>query len=585
MKDSGLKNLFKILKRKAKSFLKYYLKYQGDVNNYPKWIKKHEKNLEDIQELRYNPKFSFVVPVYNTVDEQIIACVDSILNQTYKNFELILVDDCSTWESVRKLLQMYEEREPIHVIYRKENGNISEATNTGMEAATGDYIVFTDCDDVVAVNALYEFAKLLNEHPEYDFIYSDEDKLSENGRKRHDPFFKPEWSPDTFMCLNYTNHLSAYRASLVRETGGLRTEYNGSQDYDFVLRFMELSDNKKVGHVPKVLYHWRMRRESTASDMQAKPYALVAMENLKKDALKRRGIKGTVESVPSMLQYRVVYENEENPLISIIIPSKDNYDILMQCLNSIWSRTTYPNYEIVLVDNGSKDEVKSRLQKLADENKITYIYDKKEFNFSYMCNTGVKASRGEYLLFLNDDIEICQDNWLSILVGQASQIHTGAVGAKLYYPDTDLIQHVGVTNLPVGPSHSFLGMSDKREYYYGRNWLNYNVIAVTGACLMLSKAKFMEVGMMDEKLPIAYNDMDLCFSLHDHGYYNVVRNDVQLFHHESVSRGYDTVSEEKMERLAREREYLYSKHEDLRGRDPYYSPNLAVNRVDFAMDI
>lgn len=578
------KELKNKIKKRFKRSYKLYVKFITRNNfNYKKWIKKHEANIKDVSPLEYNPKFSVVVPVYNTIDKQLKECIESVLSQTYNNYELILVDDHSSWDSVRVTLSKYEDNSQVKVIYRSENGNISVATNDGIDIATGDYIVFMDCDDVISVNALYEFAKLLNKNKDLDFIYSDEDKLSEDGKHRLDPFFKPDWSPDTFMCMMYTSHLSTYRTKIVKEVGGLRTEYNGSQDYDFTMRFMEHTDNKKVGHIPKILYHWRQRKESTASDLSAKPYALIAMEKLKKDALNRRGLTGEVQFFEPMRQYRVVYHNDNNPLVSIIIPSKDNYDILMQCLNSIWDNTSYENYEIILVDNGSAEETRTKLKALADAGKIRYVYEKKDFNFSYMCNQGAEAAKGDYYLLLNDDIEICQNDWLDIMVGQTSLSHVGAVGAKLYYPNSNLIQHAGVINLPVGPSHSLLKEADDKEFYYGRNYMNYNMIAVTGACLLVSKDKYLEVGMMDESLPVAYNDIDLCFALYEHGYYNVIRNDVQLFHHESVSRGYDTISEEKMQRLERERNYLYKKHPDLDGKDPFYNPNLPPNRGDYVL--
>lgn len=575
------KNEFSKKDRREK-YLKKYGKEEKD--EYTRWIEENEKDVYKVEKLEYNPLFTFVVPVYNVIDDQLIACIESIRNQTYTNWELWLVDDASKWANVRKTLEKYEKCEKINVHYRRENGHISRATNDGIERAKGEFIAFMDCDDVIAPNALYEFAKKLNENSELDFIYSDEDKLSEDGTKRHSPFFKPDWSPDTFMSLMYTNHLAVYRTSLVRKTGGLRTEFNGTQDYDFTLRFMELSDNRRVGHIQKVLYYWRERGESIASNPEAKPYALEAMKRAKEEALNRRGLKGRIEYVGDMYQYRVVYENEKQEKVSIIIPSKDNTELLFQCISSIRKYTQYPNYEIVVVDNGSCEENRQKILKFAEENQVIYHYEKMEFNFSRMCNLGAEIATGEFYLFLNDDIEIINGEWLSRMVGHASLPHIGAVGAKLLYPDSNIIQHIGITNLEIGPSHSFIGFSDGVSYYFGRNRMDYDVLAVTAACVIVSRAKFEEVEGFDEKLTVAYNDVDLCFKLYEAGYYNVVRNDVAMYHYESASRGSDDIDEEKRQRLQSERERLYSKHPELDGRDPFYNKNLTQDKVNCTLN-
>lgn len=552
---------------------------------YQRFIKENETNIVTGRTFEQNPLISFVVPVYNVPDDMLTACIDSIIGQTYKNWELWLVDDFSSWESVREVLRSYETTPGVHVIYRTENGNISKATNDGIAKASGEYIAFMDCDDVIELNTLEEMVALINENPELDFIYSDEDKLTEDGTRRHSPFFKPDWSPDTFFSIMYTNHLAIYRTALVRKTGGLRTEYNGAQDYDFTLRFTELTDYKRIGHVKKVLYHWRERAESIAAKMEAKPYALEAMKRLKEETLERRGLNGTVEFVSDMYQYRVCYEAEGNPKVSIVIPSKDNFKILKQCIDSIKQCTIYENYEIIVVDNGSNEENKAQIESYLEEQKAAYIYELMNFNFSKMCNLGVKASDGEYILLLNDDIKVYRAEWLSLLVGQASLDYAGAVGAKLLYPETDIIQHIGIANLKIGPSHSEIGFSDSNIYYFGRNRVNYNWLAVTAACLMVKKSKYEEVGGLDEELTVAYNDVDFCFKLYEKGYYNSVRNDVPMYHYESISRGSDDVDEKKQQRLLKEREHLYAKHPNLKGKDPFYNDNLTQNKVDFSINV
>lgn len=561
----------------------YKIKYGKSVqvdspSEYQKWIKYNEEDILETKPLEYNPLISIVIPVYNVPDQMLIDCIESVLNQTYTNWQLCLADDHSSQESMREILKSYEDHTRIRVVYREENGHISKATNSAIELAEGEFIAFMDCDDLLAPNALYDVAVKLNENPEYDFIYSDEDKVDSEGIIRWDPHFKPDWSPDTLMAMMYTSHLGVYRATIVRELGGLREGFEGSQDYDFTLRFTEKTN--KIGHIPKVLYHWRQVEGSTAAAPEAKPYVFEAAKKAKQEALNRRGLNGKITFMPNAYQMRVIYENPEHPLVSIIIPSKDNYEIYERCIETLKQITSYPNYEIINVDNGSNKDNKKKYEQLNQKYGCQYCYKKMEFNFSQMCNIGASKATGEFLLFLNDDIEIINEDWLNKMVGQASQNHIGAVGAKLYYPNSTLIQHCGVVNLSLGPSHFFSGYDDSQIYYFGRNIFDYNVSAVTGACLLVSREKFEEIGGYDEKLPVAYNDVDLCFRLIEAGYYNVVRNDAILYHHESISRGYDNKSKEKMERLIRERTKLYEKHPLFVMNDPFYSRNLTQYNIN-----
>ena len=608
MLTARIKKAYFVWKNEGTDMFLYKVKMKLDMKNifrkslYRKWIEANERDIMEVTELKYNPLFSVVIPVYNVADNMLRECIDSVLAQTYKNFEIILVDDASTQTSVRKVLGEYEGSDGITIIYREKNGHISRTTNDGIHAAKGEFVALCDCDDLYAPNALYEIAKKLNEDPSLDFIYTDEDKVDEKGKKRENPFFKPDWSPDTFMSFMYTCHLSVYRRTLLEELSGVRVGFEGSQDYDLVLRVMEKTN--RIGHVPKILYHWRMRKESTANAMAAKPYALEAAEKAKIEALERRGLKGEITYLPAVAQYRVTYFPQGEPKVSIIIPSKDNPKILKMCLASIFKYTEYKNYEVIIVDNGSNDANKKEIEEAValysgqGEDKIKYVYQPMEFNFSRMCNIGADAVTGEFLLFLNDDIEVSEsvdtspyfkvyvNRWLSILLGQAQLAHTGAVSCKLYYPNGNTIQHAGVVNLPIGPAHCLYGGSDSFNYYYGRNLLEYDFSSVTGACLMLDRKKFDEAGGFDEGFPVAYNDVSLCFRLVELGYYNVVRNDVVLIHHESVSRGLDRASAEKEERRSREMQRLYEKHPMFKGGyDPCYNPNLVADRVDFSMDM
>lgn len=568
--------------RHWKRFIEQAKESQRPLNDYEKWITAVESRYYNNEVFTYNPKISVIIPVYNMEDRYLKACIDSVLNQTYQNFEICISDDNSTLASVKSTLKLYLDKDDrVKVVFREENGHISANSNTALELATGDYIALLDCDDTLSPNALYEVVKYLNKHPDCDYVYSDEDKLTDDGLHRHDPHFKPDWSPDTFMSVMYTCHLSVFRKTLIDEIGGFRAGVDGSQDYDLVLRIMEKTNN--IGHIAKILYHWRERAGSTANDISSKDYVNSATEKAKMDALDRRGLKGHLEWVEGSLQCRVVYDVIGDPKVSIVIPSKDNYEVLKRCIDSIYEKTGYKNFEIVVVDNGSKDETKAKIQELASKREFKYVYQPAEFNFSAMCNCGASNTDGDLILFLNDDIEIQGNEWLERLIGHAQQAHTGAVGCKLYYPDGHTIQHNGVVNLYNNPGHVFYGFDDTNaNFYYSRNLIDYNFMIVTAAALMVSRAKFDEIGGFDESLPVAYNDVELCFKLIEHGYYNVLRTDVALIHHESVSRGLDKESEEKKKRLDNDLKELYELHPKMKSYDPCYNINLTQTEGDFS---
>ncbi len=480
---------------------------QNPPNEYEKWISVVESRYSSDEVFAYNPKISVIIPVYNVEDVYLKACIDSVLNQTYQNFEICIADDNSTFKNVKPTLKSYASKDSrVKIVFRSENGHISVNSNTALSEATGDYVALLDCDDTLSLNALYEVVKYLNLHPECDYVYSDEDKLTDDGLHRHDPHFKPDWSPDTFMSVMYTCHLSVFRKTLIDEIGGFRIGVEGSQDYDLVLRVMEKTNN--IGHIAKILYHWRERTGSTANDISSKGYVNSATEKAKMDALDRRGVKGHLEWVDRSLQCRVVYDIIGNPKVSIVIPSKDNFEVLRRCIESIYERTDYKNFEIIVVDNGSCDDTRSKVEGLASEHGFKYVYKPSEFNFSAMCNLGANNTDGDLILFLNDDIEIQGKEWLERLIGHSQQAHTGAVGCKLYYPDGHTIQHNGVVNLYNNPGHVFYGFDDTNaNFYYSRNLIDYNFMIVTAAALMVARSKFDEIGGFDETLPIADNDV------------------------------------------------------------------------------
>ena len=557
--------------------------------DYQAWIEKVESTYSFAATFDYKPLISVVMPVYNMPDKYLIPAIESVRNQNYTNWELILVDDASDMPSVAKTLKKYDRKgDNIKVIFRESNGRISACTNTGIEEATGEFIAFMDCDDTLAPFALYEVVKELNRDIYLDFIYSDEDKINDDGTVRHSAFFKPDWSPDTLMSYMYTSHLGVYRTSLVKELEGLKSEYDGCQDYDFTMRVAEKTD--KIAHVAKILYHWREREGSTALNPEAKEYVKEATLKAKQAALERRGVTADVEWIPEIFQYRINYRPLDNPLVSIIIPSKDNPGLVQQCLDSLVSKTNYRHYEIIVVDNGSNDENRTKYQEILEDVKMVgietkYLYAPRDFNFSFMCNIGAKSSNGDYLLFLNDDIEIIEPEWLERMLGQAELPHVGAVGAKLLYPETTLIQHDGVISIESGPVHYFTKQDDTTNYYFNRNRLDFDVSAVTAACLLVKKSRFERVSGFDEELAVAYNDIDLCYRLSEQKLYNVIRNDAVLYHHESISRGDDTMDDAKFERLMSEQEKLYDSHPRFKKKDPYYSVNLSQVASDFSYNI
>lgn len=533
---------------------------------------------EQMNVMGQHPLFSIVVPVYNTNPDIFKAMFDSVCSQWYSHWELILVDDASPDPEIRNFLEKIDHPQ-VQVIFSEVNRGISGATNIALEAASGEFVVFLDHDDELTVDCLFELAICIN-RDQPDFIYSDEDKKEADGECK-DPFFKPDWAPDTLMSIMYTCHVSCVRKSLINEIGGLRSEFDGSQDWDFILRYTEKTKN--ISHIPKVLYHWRISPQSVASGIGAKEYALKTMCLVREAALKRRGMAGSIEPIAHTPGFfRVNYHLMGTPKISIIIPTKDNTKILRQCLDSIQKNSHYRRFEVIILDNGSKtQEALGYFHEIEQKYGYSVIRHDEPFNFSRLCNIGANAAKGDLLLFLNDDTELISADWLERMGGYAQLSHIGAVGAKLIYPGGQFIQHAGVINLAIGPSHAFLRAPADSPMDFMRNLLEYNWIAVTGACLMIEKKKFGKIGGFDEKFPVAYNDIELCFRLVKQGYFNVVCQHVKLIHHESLSRGDDSIDIEKRKRLQRDLKELYAKHPYFYQHDPFYNPNLHPGSLFF----
>jgi O-antigen biosynthesis protein len=562
-------------------------------DNYDIWMRytklsegKKETIQQRIEQLDYKPTFSIVVPVYNVEERWLRKCIDSVKAQIYPYWELCIADDASPDPRVKQVLDEYAADDSrIKVIYREKNGHISAASNSALELATGEYIALLDNDDELTPDALYENAMVLNQQPETDMIYSDEDKIDELG-ERFAPFFKPDWSPDTFLSQMYTCHFGVYRAEIIREIGGFRIGLEGSQDYDLVLRFTERTRN--IYHIPKILYHWRTIAESTAANPNSKKYAFVAGAKAIQEALDRRGDGGSVEQVENYPgQYRVHYPVKGNPLISIIIPTRDMPKILDTCLKSVFEKTLYSNYEVIVIDNGSVQPQTFKIfNKWQQKEPIRFRTLRLDipFNYSRLNNEAVKTAKGELIVLLNNDIEVVSPNWLEEMAGQAQRPSIGAVGSLLLYPD-DTVQHAGVI-LGIGgiASHSHKGVDKKSPGYFGRLLIVANCAAVTGACLMVKRILYEKVGGLDEQLKVAYNDIDFCLKITQAGYLNVFIPQVRLYHHESKSRGFeDTV--EKLERFHGEVNIFKTRWGTLINNDPYYNPNLTLEREDFSVAV
>ena len=560
--------------------------------SYPNWLARNEvldieAMTQEIATFHYQPKISIAMPVYNVEEKWLRLCIDSILNQVYTNWELCMADDASTDSNVKKILTEYQQLdERIRVVFREQNGHISEATNSALAIATGEFVALLDNDDELAINAFYEVVKVLNENPELDLIYSDEDKIDMDGN-RSDPAFKPDWSPDLLLGTNYISHLGVYRRSILEEIGGFRKGYEGSQDYDLVLRFTEKTTKERIKHIPKVLYYWRMLPTSTAVDQGSKGYAFEAGLRAVQDALVRREINGHATHGAANGLYDVYYDIESEKLVSIIIPTKNGYKDVQRCVSSIIEKTTYQNYEIIMADNGSTDpkmhELYAEFEKQLPGRFFVESIDI-PFNFSTINNRAAKKAHGEYLLFLNNDTEVITENWLTLMVSFAQQERIGCVGAKLLYPN-NTVQHAGVI-LGLGgvAGHGHYGYPHGDLGYFGRLAINVNYSAVTAACLLMKKADFDAVGGFEEAFTVAFNDVDLCLKVQALGRDNVWLHEAELYHFESQTRGYDDKGKKK-KRFEQEKVMMEEKWGPLIENDPFYNPNLTRDIPNFSLRI
>jgi GT2 family glycosyltransferase len=560
-------------------------------SDYAIWLEQHAPRTDDIETQRmlaqflpYKPLFSIVMPVYETPRALLIEALDSVLAQSYPYWELCIADDNSPSSYVRTVLEEYARRdERVKVVFRETNGHISEASNSAIAAANGDYIGLVDHDDVLSPEALFQVALVLNELPETDMLYSDEDKIDVDGH-RSQPYFKPDWAPETFLSKMYTSHFGVYRRSIVEEIGGFRGEFNGSQDYDLVLRFTERTD--RIVHIPKVLYSWRIHPGSAAGSTDAKPYAYIAAQKALREAMHRRGEPGHVEHVPNCAGlYIPRFDLRRRGRVSIIIPSRDRGADLERCLRSLFLKSTYADFEVILVDNGTVErDALETIERWTrwDAERFRVVRREQPFNFSALINAGAAASHGEFLLLLNNDTEIITPDWIERMAEYAQRDGIGAVGVKLLFPD-DTVQHAGiVVGLGGAAGHPLYTLDRFNNHYFGALVTANNYSAVTAACMMVRREVFESVGGFDEEFAVAYNDVDFCLRLRAAGLRNVYIPHVELYHFESASRGSD-LDAERAERNLIEQEKLIERWKIRDTPDPYFNRNFALTDPCFAI--
>lgn len=552
------------------------------IDPYQAWLEVNQWNArrehllrQSLSKLDRPPRLSVVMPVYNPPIEFLNKAIQSVVDQVYENWELCIADDASTNPAVAATLERWAEHDSrIRLMTRSQNGNISLASNSAAELATGEYLVFLDQDDELTPDALGEVALYLAGKPETDVLYSDDDKIDSKGH-RYSPQFKPEWSPELLLSYMYFSHLFVVRRGLFDDVRGMRVGFEGSQDFDLALRVTEKTD--RIGHIPKVLYHWRALAGSTAASGDAKPESFNAGLNAVQNAFDRRNVNATVFQPDWAVRAKCgIFSHrfpDEGPSVAIIIPTKNNLELLRACIDSI-KKTTYQNYEIVIVDNESDDP--STMEYLRDlPHRVLRVSSPDGFNFSAINNRAAEQVNTDYVLFLNNDTEVIAPAWLSEMVGYLGMSGVGAVGARLLLPD-GRIQHAGVVhgyyNGMVGPAFKLLNAADHGYLSYAKVTRNYS--AVTAACMLTSRTLFQSLGGFDEEtFAVAYNDVDYCYRLVDAGYRIVYCPEAELTHHEGASRGFRD--------NPREAASFIKKYGELT--DPYYNPNLSLDDERFAI--
>ena len=573
------------------------------ISDYETYLKEVEPALrakkKDVETwLRLNPDaptISIAVPTYNCRAEHLEACIESVLSQHFPHWELCICDDQSTDDHVRKILEDYKSRDKrIKIKLREKNGHICKASNDALSLATGDFVALLDHDDLLAPDALYWVARTIQTHPFANLIYSDEDKIDEDGNRK-EPHFKPSFNIDLLLGYNFISHLGVYRKALLDEIEGFRPGFEGSQDHDLALRVILESSPDQIVHIPRVLYHWRIHPESTASNPNSKDYTtergLKAVQHYLDIQCQRGGTKA-IASRQAANRFRCAWQLPENePSVDLIIPTRDKADILELAVRSILEKTTYSNYVITIVDNGSTEEkTKQLFDSLTDgyPSKIKILPYHHEFNYSAINNFAAKQSKADIIGLVNNDVEVISNEWLKEMVSHACRTDVGCVGAKLFYSN-DTIQHGGVvTGIGGVAGHAHKYFPKQSSGYVDRLQVTQQMAAVTAACLLVRRSIFNEVGGLNEQdLRIAFNDIDFCIRVHSRGYRNIFTPYAQLYHHESISRGAEN-TKAKQERFQKEVLFMVNQHGDPKKNrlptDPFYSPNLSQVHENFSIN-
>ena len=562
------------------------MRYSQGKKDYNEWYLRHKADVEELCRQRqirfpYEPLISIIVPAYKTPSDFLYQMVNSVQRQSYGNWELCIADG-SEEDSVRKAIQPMLKDKRIRYKLLEKNYGISGNTNAALRLATGDIIMLLDHDDLLAPEALFEFVKAFNQDPEIEVVYSDEDKVSSNLRHYSDPYFKPDFNLDLLRSNNYICHLFAVKRHIVELVGDFRGEFDGSQDFDFTLRCTEQA--KRIYHIPKILYHWRMSSTSTAADAENKMYCYEAGKRAIMAHLERSGIRGEVGLTEHLGHYYVDYELKKRSLVSILIPNRDEKECLKRCIDSIVEKTTYRNFEIIVIENNSKKrETFDYYEEVRKNPQINVIIWKDDFNYSAINNFGVKAAKGEYYVLLNNDTEVIEPRWLEIMLADCQREDIGIVGSKLLYPD-NTVQHGGVViGLGGVAGHIFGGIPAWVPAYFAWSKIQRDVSAVTAACLMVSAELYGQIGGFDEQLRVAYNDVDFCLKARKAGKLVLWEPRALLYHYESKSRGADNTSE-KRKRLSLEADFIKARWGELiEAGDPYYNPNLTLSKDDLSL--
>ncbi|MBD8500991.1 glycosyltransferase family 2 protein [Paenibacillus sp. CAU 1523] len=581
-------NGMRMMKKHGFSFfystLKSKITFEQSAISYHNWYLHHRASADELDQQKnkgfnYEPLVSIVVPTFNTPKSFLIEMIESVRQQTYSHWELCIADGDSKSVEVKDLLQHYAKLDSrIKVKFLNENKGISGNSNEALSLATGKYIGLFDHDDLLTPDALYEVVKSINENNRPDFIYSDEDKIDEKGHEYFDPHFKPDWSPDTLRSYNYICHFTVFSKKLLDKVGVFNSDFDGSQDYDLILRLTEQAEG--IIHIPKILYHWRSHLNSTASNVSAKTYTMDAAKKALYAHLERVGLAGTVQDNTLVTSYRTQYELTGTPKVSILIPNKDQYETLKICIDSILRETTYKNYEIIIIENNSTTpEIFDYYKSLEGNEQIKIVTWKDGFNYSAINNFGAKYASGEHFVLLNNDIEIITPRWIEEMLMYVQRSDVGIAGAKLYYPDNS-IQHAGVIiGLGGVAGHSHKYFPREVDGFKGRLKIVQNLSAVTAACLMVRKEVFEQVEGLDERFKVAFNDVDFCLKVRAMGYQVIFTPFAEMYHHESISRGAEDTPE-KIERFKGEIALFHKKWGGYV--DPFYSPNLTLDREDFS---